>query len=482
MHGEWWIDTRKRTPADGRPPRRTAAGNLIDDGLSGWRLETIGTIGPGYFHDPFDSKRDEFFRQSHTIHGSDPENKMYSLLDCWFAGGNVQMPSVRGGLHNWRVGMIVTGTGVMITPEAEIDQIDIRIKHLDVWAADTRQPDFIHDSEAQSLTLPLETQVVSTQVGDCELQIRWGRATSADAAQITATADAVVRVEGPLRLLEINESWVQPAARLFALLTAKTTYVTRIQARLAKRDRHGRATYVEVRIPQALDERFLEEPTEDTGRQQLDMLTTRRSLEDGSVGLDELVGRYFEARRRDDLCEALDHLIDSQAKTSGFKFDDSLLYGFNSFESYHSALHDTNWHVSDELAATYDDLVSQAPTEHQETVRNRLNKKPLKSFQKMLDDVMADCGQTADSILEAFPQVPKSLEKLRNTIAHTNQGSMTLTQRIDMLGTLHWIMRRALLQAFGIPSDACDQLLGNSHALDYHINTIRSRYGSQEQQ
>ena len=288
-----------------------------------------------------------------------------------------------------------------------------------------------------------------------------------------------MRIEGPLKLLDINEAWVLPVTRLVSLLTGRTAHVTGIQARL--KDWLGRKypTYVDVRIPQPLDAHFLQEPKESAGHQQLAMLATKRALEENSIDIAEFVASYFGAQEDDDLRDALRHLIDSQAKTSGFKFDDSLLYGFNAFESYHGARHNPNWKVSSDLAATYDDLVSSAPADHQEDVRNRLNKKPAKSFLMMLDDVMADCGESATSILDAFPEVTKSLNKLRNTIAHTNQGSMTLTQRIDMLETLHWIMRRALLQTFGIPGDACDQLLAKNHVFEGHLGRIRSLYGSQ---
>lgn len=482
MYGEWWIDTREPIPDDETAPTHTVAGNLLGDGLSGWRLETIGSIGPGTIHDPFRTETNEFFRQPHTIHGCDSENKMYSLLGCAFANGRIQAPSVRGGLHYWRVGMIVTGTGVMITPDSEIDQIDIRISKLDAWAADAGLPDFVFDPDAQDLSLDLRTHERSTRIGDHELRVRWGRAWSANAANVTASSDAVVQVAGPLRLLEIDEAWVLPVARLISLLAAQPVHVTSIQARLAQRDEHGRAAYVDVRIPQPIDEQSMEEPEADIGAQQIKMLATRSALEDNDIDIEDLVVNSLAAHEDGNLRDALRHLVDSQAKTSGFKFDDSLLYGFNSFESYHGALHDASWDVSSELAATYDELVSQAPAEHRETVKNRLNKKPPKSFQKLLDDVMSDCGQTADSILDAFPEVRKSLDRLRNSLAHTNQGSMTLTQRIDMLGTLHWIMRRALLQALGIPGDACDQLLDNSRGFQGHINTIRSRYGPQPQQ
>lgn len=478
MYGEWWIDTRRHPPRDLRPPRRTVAGNLLDEGLSGWRLETIGPIGPGTIDDPFGSDTNEFFRQPHTIHGCDSANTMYSLLDCWLTNGQFQAPSVRGGLHYWRVGMIVQGTGIMVTPEVEIDRIDLRISPLGVWAFDARQSFIGHDADAGGESYAAQLQDVSARVRDCELQILWNPATGAHS---NSGADAFVRIAGPLKLLEINEAWVLPVTRLVALLSAQTAYVTGIQARL--RDRFGRKypTYVEVRIPQPLDEQVLQEPKESASHQQIGMLAIRRALEDNSIDIGQLIVSYFTKQEDDDLRDALRHLIDSQAKTSGFKFDDSLLYGFNSFESYHGALHDSNWEVSNDIAATYDNLVSSAPIEHREVVRNRLIKKPRKSFQMMLDNVMADCGEAAASIAEAFPEVSKSLDKLRNTIAHTNQGSMTLSQRIDLLGTLHWIMRRALLQAFGIPSNACDRLLAHNHGFKDHLWTIRSRYGTQSE-
>ena len=471
MYGEWWIDTRDPIPDDEAAPPHTVAGNLLDEGLAGWRLETIGTIGPGTIDDLFDNETDEFFRQPHTIHGCDSENKWYSLLNCGLAGGNFQAPSVRGGLHYWRVGMIVSGTGVMVMPDVEIDRIDLRISPLGVWAFDIRQSFSLDAPDASEEPLASQRHDVSTRVRDCELQIRWNPST---VARANVGTDAIVRIEGPLRLLDINEAWVLPVTRLVSLLTARTAYVTGIQARLKNRFGREYPTYVDVRIPQPLDEQLLQEPKEDAGRQQFEMPATRRALEDNSIDIAQFVVSYFAAQEDDDLRDALRHLIDSQAKTSGFKFDDSLLYGFNAFESYHGALHDPNWAVGSEVAATYDDLVSRSPADHLEIVRNRLNKKPPKSFQMMLDDVMADCGESAAAIVDAFPEVKKSLDKLRNTIAHTNQGSMTLTQRIDMLETLHWIIRRALLQAFGIPGDACDRLLAKNYVFEGHLRRIRS--------
>jgi len=474
MYGEWWIETRKRPNL--RPPRRTAAGNLLDEGMSGWRLETIGPIGPGTIHDPFGNEVDEFFRQAHTIHGCDSENKMYSLLDCVLTDGRMQAPSVRGGVHHWRVGIIVAGTGVMVTPEAEIDQIDIRISDLELWAADARQRDFDHDPSAQNLSLDVQTHERWARIGDHELKVRWGRAWSANSARITASSDAVVQVAGPLKLLEINESWVRPVTRLVSLLTAQPVYVTAIQARLAQRDEYGHGVYVDVRIPQPIEEQPSPEPAADKAAQQIEMLASRRDLEDSSIDIEKLLASYFKVQADDNLRDALRHLIDSQAKTSGFRFDDSLLYGFNSFESYHGAVHEGGEAVGRDVAKLYDDLMCHVPRKHKALVKDRLNKKPPKSFLQMLDDVMSDCGATATTIRSAHPDVARSLRDLRNTIAHTNQGNLDLRERVDLLSTLHWIMRRVLLQAFGIPSDACDQLLAKNHVFNGHIRSIRSRY------
>lgn len=474
MYGEWWIDTRQSPVL--KPPRRTVAGDLLDDGLSGWRLETIGSIGPGEIDDAFGDKADEFFREAHTIHGCDSENKMYSLLGCVITDGRIQIPSVRGGLHYWQVGMIVAGTGVMVTPETEFDQIDVRISNLKAWAADPRQSDYAHDPDAQNLSLDLQTRERSVKLGDHALSVRWGRAWSGNSARITASSDAFVRISGALKLLEINEAWVQPMTRLMSLLTAQTAYVTAIQARLARRDPYGHGIYVDVRIPQAIEEEPQPDPDADKGARQHEMLATRYSLEDNSVDVEHLIASYFTAQGDDDLRDALCHLIDSQAKTSGFQFDDSLLYGFNSFESYHSAFHEGGIAVDGEIAKLYDDLMLHVPPEHNTLIKDRLNKQPPKSFLQMLDDVMSDCGATATTIRNAWPGLARSLRDLRNTIAHTNQGGLSLRERVDLLSTLHWIMRRVLLQAFGVAGNACDQLLSQNHAFRGHLGRIRSRH------
>ena len=473
MYGEWWVDTRKRPVL--KPPRRTVAGNLLDDGLSGWRLETIGPIGPGTIHDAFGNEVDEFYREAHTIHGCDSENKMYSLLDCVVTDGRMVFPSIRGGVHYWQVGMIVSGSGVMVTTEDEFDQIDVRISNLTAWAADPRQSDYVHDPDAQNLSLDLQTHERSARLADHSLSVRWGRAWSANSARVTASSDAVVRISGALKLLEINEAWVRPITRLISLLTAQPAYVTAIQARLAQRDAYGHGVYVDVRIPQAVEEEPQLDPDADKGAQQHEMLATRYTLEDNSVDLEQLIASYFAAHDDDDLRDALRHLIASQAKTSGFQFDDSLLYGFNSFESYHSACHEGGMAVDKDIANLYDDLMLHVPPRHETLVKDRLNKKPSKSFLQMFDDVMGDCGATATTIRTACPDVARSLRDLRNTIAHTNQGNLSLRERIELLSTLHWIMRRALLQAFGVADDACDQLLSRNHAFKGHLGRIRSR-------
>lgn len=479
MYGEWWIDTRDPDQDDNIAPPHTVAGNLLDDGLSGWRLETIGNIGPGLVGAALRPGGDEFFGQTHTIHGFDSANNWYSLLDCSLANGSTQAPSVRGGVHYWRVGIIVKTTGVMITPDVEVDRIDLRISNLGIWAFDARQSLNFDEPDVSDQSNSSLDHSLSTQIHDHEFQIRWSPTPD---VQANVGTDAIVQIDGPLNLLKIDEAWITPVTRLISLLTGRTAYITGIQARLRDWLGRGYRTYVDVRIPQPLEEQLLYDPKESAGRQQHEMLATRPALERCSADIPAFVSSYFVAQEDDDLRDALHHFIDSQAKPSGYKFDDSLLYAFNSFESYHGALHDSNWAVDDDLATTYDALISHAPAEHRETVRNRLSKRPPKSFQMMLDDVMGDCGDAVTPILEAFPEVKRSLEKLRNTIAHTNQGSMTLRHRVDMLVTLHWIMRRALLQAFGLPSDICDQVFDRSFVFNDHVRRIAARYGPQQQE
>ena len=196
MYGEWWVEQRVRLPRPYVPPKHTAAGDLIDEGFTGWRLETIGPLVAGPLHPPDDDAGRP--REPATLWGTDRDGFFYSLLDAGHARTTHQSPSARGGVQAWSVGAIVKSRDVWVKPEDVVDRIDVHFRDLDAWASDPSLRDTELDGEAKRVSFSSDVHTASATVRDRTVEVLWGRDWSMSAEMVSASPGALVRIVGTL--------------------------------------------------------------------------------------------------------------------------------------------------------------------------------------------------------------------------------------------------------------------------------------------
>ena len=482
VYGEWWIETRKRPPKVYKPPRHTVAGELSAEGMSGWTLETIGslTAEPMWSHltENVVNAEDELV----TIWGADSAGRSYSLLGCYDIQSITQGANIREGVQRWVVSTIVEGHGIWVDPDSEVDEITFSLRDLAAWATDVTNPPFDFDMEAKVVTFLWEGTKDKVATQDCDVELRHGFSWSSSDRQFVADATAALKISDTLEIQQIAGKWVRPINELMSLLAMRPSFPVRIRACLADRFGQERPIEIDLRFPEPL-ERVDEEDAEDDAEEgivhrQLEMLATRVALAEAGVSFETLIQGWFAARTNDKLRVAFERLADSQAKTSGFRFDDSLLHACNSLESLHAASFDGSTSEDADTVDILTRLQEAVPDSHRAALSNRLRTTRNKSFPTKTDEIAQSCGETGRAILEACPDLVTDINKFRTRAAHATTEPRDVTGQIDVLIGAQWLLRHSLLQALGIAAANCDAIILPNFTFKQHLRRLEARHAS----
>ena len=433
--GEWWIDTRDPTPEPYTPPPHRVVGELHAGGFTDWRLETSGSLVEGV---PVWPGSLPAAKGPQSIWGVDLSGNLYSLLHAEHVGINHRSRHPHGGTQRWHAGVIAQSGNAWVSPEDEVDQLNIHLRDLATWIQDP-ESNVDYDHETGTVTAPPETRTAVAYVGGKKVELRWGTdrefPTDSAGTSVHITPSASIRIEGDQPISEINEHWVQPLRNLFALFSMLPCVVTRVHARLAGLSDDSDETEawhhprVEMRFPQP----FIEGPSAsltdaDDNLSWHEMLATRATLANEGLDFDKLLPAFFSSFNGNWAETALDHLIDSQEKQRGFTFDDMFLYAFKGIESLH-----THWTGNE---------------------RDQLH--------AIVADCFARCGDTAAKLRSACGGIEQALRDERNDVVHPRKRRQGSARQIALLNAVQWLLRHSLLQAMGLSGQACDTIITNN--------------------
>ena len=478
MYGEWWIETRQRPPKSYKPPKHTVAGELRADGLSGWTLETIGSLTTESIWQHMASRAVKAEDDLVTIRGTDNAGKSYSLLGCYDIQSIMQSLNIRDGVQRWAVSIIVEGDGIWVDPNSEIEKSFISFRDLTAWATDVSNPPISIDEETQVVSFHPKWNDEKSLVQDCTVELRHGFGYSYSDSRYIASADASIIISDTLNIQQLTEKWIRPINELMSLLAMRPSFPTSIRAYLADRFGRDRPIEIAIRIPQPLEKVDEDDPEEGIVSRQLEMLATRVVLQETGVTFEALLGGWFAARDNDMLRVAFERLADSQAKTSGFWFDDSILHACNSLEGLHAACFDGSVSedaVTKEILTRLQDAV---PDSHKDLLSKRLRTTRYKSFTEKIDEIAQSCGDTGQAILGAYPNLITDINKFRTRAAHASRKPRDATGQIDVLIGSQWLLRHSLLQALGISTAECDTIILENFTFKHHLRRLEGRHSS----
>lgn len=191
-----------------------------------------------------------------------------------------------------------------------------------------------------------------------------------------------------------------------------------------------------------------------------------------------LLGGWFAVRDNDKLRVAFERLADSQAKTSGFSFDDSLLHACNGLESLHAACFDGSVSEDADTKEILARLQDAVPDSHKDLLSNRLATTRNKSFVTKTDEIAQSCGDTGRAILEAYPNLVTDINKFRTRTAHAHTKPRDPTSQIHVLIGSQWLLRHSLLQALGIATAECDAIILPNFAFKSHLRRLEGHHAS----
>ena len=481
MYGEWWIEARKHPPKNYKPPKHTVAGELSADGMSGWTLETIGSLTAqplwSYLTDHVVNAEDELV----TIRGADSAGRSYSLLGCYDIQPIIQGASIRDGVQRWGVGAIVEGHGIWVDPDTQVGEIAVSFRDLAAWATDARNSPFDFDEEAKIVTVCWEGFRDAGVVQDCDVELSHGFSGSSSDRRFVAEASAVLKISDALGIQDIAEKWIRPVNELMSLLAMRLSYPVRIRAVLTEKFGREHPIEVEIRVPMPLDDVGEDDTEEGIVKRQLEMLATRLALMEASATFEGLMRGWFAIRSDDKLRVAFERLADSQAKPSGFWFDDSLLHACNALESLHAAWFDGGVSEDADMIEILTELQDAVQGHsHEEALLNRLKTTRNKSFPAKMHEIVQGCEDTGRALLEAYPDLVADINKFRTRAAHASTEPRDVTGQIDVLIGAQWLLRHCLIQALGIPTAGCDAIVLPNFTFKQHLRRLEARHASAE--
>lgn len=479
IHGEWWVDRRKRYPRPYVPPRHTAAGELFEEGFTGWRLETLGPLLPGPIHPIASNSDDESASGPLTVWGTDRDGNFHSLLGAYHWQTQHQSQNVRGGVQIWPVMAIGKSRDDWVLPDDLVDQVDVYFRDLDAWASDPTEFRSAHDRESDTVSVSVKTSSATAAVGDAEIEVRWGRNVNSSIEHVSARPGALIRVLDTLPINEISERWSRPLTKLMSLLMMRTGVVDRIEARLVGQSAAGWSRYVELRFRQPLDDKQHDHAEAGIVKRQHEMLATRKTLVDLGTTWDQLLPVFFDALGDDRFATTMSLLIASQEKTEGFRFDDSLLYAFNGIESFHRTKFDGNVTEQPRIAEALQELKRGVPRGLKQAINPRLAPTRRKRMLEKIDDILGICGGTATDLNSACPDLASVLNDARTASAHARTEQMTAQEQVDALGSTQWLLRHGLLQELGLDAHGCDQIIQRHLQFKNHLRDLAERHRSQ---
>jgi len=478
LYGEWWIDTRKRPPKNYKPPKHTVAGDLLADGMSDWALETIGSLTAESIGQQRGSPVVETEDDLVTIRGTDSAGKSYSLLGCYDINSIMQSSSVRDGVQRWAVSTIVEGDSTWVDRDSKVEEISISFRDLAAWATDVRNSPYTYDADAHVMSFHGAWNDEESLVQDCPVRLRHGFSWSSSDSRFVADASASITISDTLKLQQVAEKWIRPINELMSLLAMRPSFPIGIGAHLLERFGRERPTEIDIRIPQPLDHVDEDDAEEGIVSQQLKMLVTRVGLQGAGVTFEALVGGWFAVRNDDKLRVAFERLADSQAKTSGFSFDDSLLHACNGLESLHAACFDGSESVDADTKEILTRLQEAVPDSHKELLVPRLATTRNKSFVEKVDEITQSCGDTGRAILEAYSNLVPDINNFRTRAAHANTKPKDATGQIDVLIGSQWLLRHSLLQALGVSTAECDAIILPNFTFKGQLRRLEARHAS----
>ena len=477
MYGEWWIETRKRPPKDYRPPSHSVAGDLLADGPSDWTLETIGSltsesIWPHMVGGVVKSK-DELA----TIRGADNSGKSYSLLGCYDIQAILQSSNIREGVQRWVVSTIVEGNGIWVNPESEVEAITLSFRDLAAWATDVRNPPYAVDTDTQIVSFHWSRNDDESVVQDCSVEFRHGVSWSISDSRLFANVAPSIAISDTLEIQQVAEKWIHPINALMSLLTMRPSYPTVIRADLAMRFGREHSIDVNMRIPQQLDRIDDDNGEEESfASRQQKMLATRVGLQEASVNFESLLGGWFAIWENDKLRVAFERLADSQARTSGFSFEDSLLHACNGIEGLHAARFDGGMSEDADMKEILIQLQEAVPDSHKDLFSNRLSATRSKSFPEKTNEIAQGCGDMGRTLLEAYPDLVADINEFRKRAAHASTKPRDVNGQIDVLVGSQWLLRHYLLQELGIATSECDAIILQNFTFQKHMQRLQERH------
>jgi hypothetical protein len=432
-YGEWWIETRTDLPEQYVPPAHIVAGALHADGFADWHLETSGSLVEGVAVSPGSLPAT---RDPQSIWGADLSGNLYSLLYAEHTGVNHRSNHPHGGTQRWHAGAIAQSDNVWVTPEDEVDRLNIHLRYLETWIQDS-EPNVDYDHETGTITAPPEARTVVAHVGETKVELRWGTdrqlPTNSAGTSVSLTPRAVIRVEGDRPISDIYDDWVHPLRLLYSLFSMRPSTIDSVNGRLAGLSddtddiEAWRQPRVELRFPQPFSDNYSAESTDDDGLSWYEMLATRAALANAGFDFDQLLPAFFGLLDGSWTDVALDCLVESQVKQRGFTFDDMFLYAFKGIESLHN---------------------------HWFGVQTR----------ELLDKVVAcfdNCGDTATALRSAYDNIEIAIRDERNAVVHARKQRQRSNQQTALLSAMQWLLRHSLLQAMGLSRQICDGLITN---------------------
>ena len=372
-----------------------------------------------------------------------------------------------GGVEDWHVGWYTSGS-VWVTKDEQIDLVSVQIDVLDDWASEhlVSGHDFAFEEGALHLPKP---RSYAAETDDATVTLHLGGELRPDSGGYRASRYSSLDVMNTLPLEEVVDKCVMPLKTLFELLTGCASRVTSITVQIKElRESPRRFLKLNPSLLQSTEER-------DATRGQMDMLTTRITLEKHGLDFSSLIRNYHSLQQSENHQTALRYLVHSQSRLLDQSADSELLTTVKAVEQFHSeAIGGTAIPVS-EHDKRVEDVVQGTPTRWKTWAREVLSRSNRKGLKRQIKEVQDRAGDTGESIENVWPKFARQIAKLRSMAAHggpTSSGDLGLRYHAGAMA-LRWLLRHVYLLELGVSPHEVNLMIQNTNRFKDEIQLLQ---------
>ena len=367
------------------------------------------------------------------------------------------------GTEQWGVRWYATGKGCWVTPKDTTERVHIRFNRIEDWVIDPAADSGSYRPKNHVLELP-ESLSYSTEVQDSSLVLIVDSSMDADQRSFEARRRITFKIDTPLPLEDVRETWLTPLRLLLDIVSGIPTTTSEIIFEPTEMTEFLNLHYnmprpIVAHTPYLGSHGFV---------------APLHVLHKYGLDFPALIRKFFNLYTSPTHRTALNHFSRSQSRIIDQSNDTELLNALRAIEQYHSEEMESRTIPKAELRRRIRAVRDAVADEYKEWVEKELQGANKKSLKQQAEEVGNLAATTTDRLNSVWPDFISEAVSYRHDIAHGNPTTKSdLHIRYHMLArALRWLLHHVYLLELGLPADAASQLIQDSYRFTQDLSVL----------